>query len=250
MLGKISRIRELYKIGGPREVGRGIRDYVLDRTPYIRDNSYYKGRDDNEERWMFIRPYLNHASGVLDIGCAEGYFTAQAADHGLVSIGIDSDVDRLRKARALTGFAERCGFMRFNLSPENVNQLPRFDVVLLLTVHHHWEGEYGLEEAEQMFQTVMDRCDLLVYEPPGDRPIVKDHTELNVEDSMTFYTDRLSALYGDTIEILDAEMFSYSTDRRKGRERADPVFVIDTSEYEAPLDGTAEGDDRSSVESS
>lgn len=243
MRREIRRLRELYEVGGPPEVARGIRDYALDRTPYIRDNTYYKGRNDNEDRWVFMRPYLDGATGLLDIGCAEGYFTAQAANYGLVSIGIDNDVDRLKQAQARTGFAERCGFLRLHLSPENIYQLPRFDVILLLTVHHHWEGEYGLEEAERMFRTVMDRCDLLVYEPPGDRPIVKDHMELNVADSMAFYTDRLSALYGDAIEILDAEMVSYSADRQKGRERADPIFVINTSEYEAaPNDTTEVGD--------
>jgi hypothetical protein len=85
-----------------------------------------------------------------------------------------------------------------------------------------------------MFQVVMNKCDTLIYEPPGDRPLIKEQRgKLDPEDSLDFYRSRLSSNYGDSIKILDAQMFGYGELRDGERERADPVFVLDTSEYQS-----------------
>ena len=75
-----------------------------------------------------------------------------------------------------------------------------------------------------------DRSELLVYEPSGDRPLIKDQKgSMNPDQSEAYYTDRLHALSGDEIEIIDVMM----TDHRGNRK--DPVLCIDTSSFQ--MDG-------------
>lgn len=224
------RIIELYSEGGASEVFRGIRDYfhynVFNRgTP-----NYHNIRIDNEDRWDYLSEFISHSSSLVDIGCAEGFFTVRSAKNGIVSIGIDTKEERIGRARKNAETIDKCGIIKWDIGPNNINQLPRVDVILLMTVHHHWEQEYGLDIAEQMFQLVMDRCDTLVYEPPGDRPIIKNQDgNLNPNMSLDYYIGRLQALYGDSIEIIDCQMFPHTVGDKNQRE--DPLFVIDVSEY-------------------
>lgn len=223
---KAQRIRELYEGGGISEVSRGVRDYCVDNLPFIHEN-YADRRTDNPERWQFMAPHISEYDSVLDIGCAEGYFTKQAAAEGMFALGIDTNTERLRRATDATDFPQGSGFMHYRLDPENINDLPEFDVIFCLTVKHHWERQYGLEKAEDMFETLLEVCNQLVYEPPGDRPLIKDmEGSLDPEDSIPFYRDKLNALYGDSIDIVDQTMVEY---RDVQSMRRDPIFIIDTS---------------------
>lgn len=106
------------------------------------------------------------------------------------------------------------------------------DVILLLTVQYHWKEALGLSFAEEMFQHVMDKCDCLIYEPPGDRPIIKSEGgTIRPTQSIDFHTDRLNALYGDSIEIQDVMLTEFRTDKERHLQRKDPLFAIDTSGF-------------------
>lgn len=244
MSGKISRLRELYREGGFERVIRGIRDYVYYSlfSTLLPNKTYRDRRADIDERWEFIEPYIDNSTRLLDIGCAEGYYTTKAAESGAFAIGVDIRPERLENAREKYGFPEQVGFVKWEISPENIHKLPNMDVMLLLTVQHHWEEAFGLAVSEEMFQYVMDRCELLIYEPPGDRPVLKhkDGT-LDYNDSINFYTARLKALYGDSIEIEEVMLTEFRVDKEKHLDRKDPVFAIDTSEFslvDAPTHST------------
>lgn len=242
-MGKIQRIQELYKEGGVRNVSIGIYEYLRDECLKSQSDVYCETRADNEQRWEFIWPYIADADTLLDIGCAEGYFSVKSAECGLSATGIDIDEERVRRAKKIIVDKEelegQCEFYTRKLSPKNIHGIPEVDVILSLTVHHHWEGDYGLDDAEKMFQILLDRCDTLIYEPPGDRPLVKDqYGTLDPVESAAFYTDRLKALYGDEIEILDQTMVGYKGENElptysyRDQPRNDPIFVIDTSSFQ------------------
>ena len=230
---KLRRARELHREGGFPEVARGIRDYLSS------NGDYEEKRTDNEDRWEYILPYISDRKSVCDIGCAEGFFTVRAASEGLFALGIDNREERIERAVQRADGLEGCAFTKWNLTPENVENLPTFESMFLLTVHHHWEDQYGLENAERMFQVVMDRCNLLIYEPPGDRPLIKNERRtLKPEEGREFYIDRLKSLYGDSIKILEVQMTDRTNrdpDREIMTERYDPVFAIDTSDYEQDM---------------
>lgn len=214
------RIRELYATDGIDGVVRGVRDFL----PLSRGTDYAATRVDNESRWEFIEPYITDAETLMDIGCAEGYFTRRAADSGLWAMGIEADVSRV--ARAGEYNTTNVAWVTHTVTPTSLQHLPDMDVILLLTVHHHWEQQYGLNTAEQMFITLLEKCDRLIYEPPGDRPLVKSAAQtLDPANSLDFYRDRLEALHGERLDILDEMIADY----RDGLSwRADPVFVLES----------------------
>lgn len=231
MKAKLQRIKDLYTEGGLSEVSRGIKDFIYYRFFNRTAVDYHGERVDNHERWEYIEPEVSDAGSVIDIGCAEGFFTRRAAGTGAFSLGIDYKESRVQRARERADSIDGCGFVKWDIDSANVTQLPEVDVILFMTVHHHWEKASGLDTAEWMFQVVMDRCDVLVYEPPGDRPILKNENGLlDPADSMEYYTGRLEALYGDDIDIRRARMFEHTKEFKN--ERGDPVFIIDTTGFE------------------
>lgn len=217
------RLKELYREGGIREVFRGVRDYYQYN---VADTSYHEDRVDNEHRWSLIEPHLDPDDEFLvDLGCADGFFVAQAASAGLNVLGIEGNQNRVERTRERFASADGVEVRQMFLSPDNVEEIPPADVVLFLTVHHHWVWQYGWEEAAEMFRIIADRADVMVYEPPGTKAIREGkQSGLDVDESADYYRDVLDEIFGDSVEILDCEMVAYT-----GGKRSDPFFVLDTS---------------------
>ena len=231
---KLYRVQELHNEGGINEVARGFRDYFyyMIQDAVLPEKTYRERRADIDERWKFIEPYVDESTTLLDIGCAEGYYTIKTAEAGAFALGADLRSERLKNAREREGYPDRVGFLKWELNPENIQKLPNMDVILLLTVQHHWQDAFGLNAAEEMFQHVMDKCDFLIYEPPGDRPIIKsEEGTISPSQSIDFYTARLNALYGDSIEVKDVMLTEFRTDKERHLQRKDPLFAIDTSGF-------------------
>lgn len=94
---------------------------------------------------------------LLDIGCDAGLLTANAAEKGLLSIGIDR-YDTFEGAREyahnLAKENRNLGFINMGITPENVDSLPNTDIVLILSVYHYWYREFGKESAEGMLSSL------------------------------------------------------------------------------------------------
>lgn len=213
MITKARRLYVLYQNGGLQEVKRGVVDYMSDW-------SYQDRRQDNEMRWEFIENHMGNSTSLLDIGCAEGLFTERAASRGLTSIGIDIDEDRVEKARQRSEFG--ASYMTFEIDPDTVKLLPHVDVILLLTVHHHWADAYG-QEGVDMIEDIMERCDILIYEPPGFRTL--EGEELNPEKSIEYYVSMFSNY---DVEIESSTLVDHMEDSERAF-RQDPLMAIDTS---------------------
>lgn len=227
-----SRALELLREGGFAEMYRGVIDYLRWNTQLLKKDVYSEMRVDNEERWEYISGHIDNAHGtLLDIGCAEGYFTAKAAESGLQSVGIDVDRHRISDARLSNGAVENLEFRRRKITPDTIAELPEADIVLLLTVHHHWVSEFGWDDAKRMVQTVMANSSVLVYEPPGNRLIHpekgSDGYELN--PATEYYRELLDEIGGSDVSIVDQCTVPYTNEARK-----DPLFVLDTSRFDRP----------------
>ena len=219
----LHRCGELYQEGGIREVYRGIRDYI----EHDLGSDYQERRSDNETRWKFISSHIDEdAQSLIDIGCAEGEFAARAAEMGLDVTGFDRNVTRLHTARTEHAEYSNLRFEKADLTPETIDELPEADVILFLTVHHHWVKAYGWDEAASMVRTLLKKGGTVIYEPPGHIAI-KESTEagsLEPENSISYYTQILESEFGESVRIVDAMLAEYKSDS----DRADPIFVLDS----------------------
>lgn len=217
---------ELFREGGIRELSRGIRDYIK----HDLGTGYCDRRVDNEERWELISSHIDgNDQSLIDIGCAEGEFSARAAAMGLDVTALDRNVTRLETARTEhTGF-DNLQFKRADLDPEMIDGLPETDVILFLTVHHHWIRAYGWDDAAEMFRTLLRKADTVIYEPPGHLAIKESAEDANLdpEDSLEYYSHLLESDFGDAARIVDTTI----TDHMGDSGRSDPVFVLDSSGY-------------------
>ncbi|WP_418281973.1 class I SAM-dependent methyltransferase [Halorubrum sp. DTA98] len=219
----LRRCGELYREGGIRELSRGVRDYI----EHDLGSDYQERRSDNQDRWEFISSHIDEdARSLIDIGCAEGEFAARAAEMELDVTGFDRNVTRLHTARTEHAEYSNLRFERAELTPETIDELPEADVILFLTVHHHWVKAYGWDEAANMFRTLLEKGETVIYEPPGHIGI-KESTEtgsLKPENSISYYTQILESDFGESARIVDVMLAEYKSDS----DRADPIFVLDS----------------------
>jgi len=185
--------------------------------------SYQTGtRVDFEHRWELLRERITGADqSLLDIGCAEGHLTARFAELSLMSIGIERQSHTVSSARQSNRAVSNLGFLQYEITPESVHSLPTVDVVLLLTVYHHWVREYGWEQAEAMLRSLRGKCNKLFFEMPDqeiDRPPIPGYSG---EGAVDYYSAYLDEIYDGDAEI----DFLGSTDY-KGETRSDLIFAV------------------------
>lgn len=138
------------------------------------------------------------AVNVLDIGCNLGDITAWCARRGMWAVGIEASPELVRAARRRHRATPNCTFIAQNLAPSDIAKLPVFDVVLLLSVHHHWLMAHGPEVAGTMLRDLAKRTGrALIFEgasrnvrygkyPPG----FTDNDEASVTAYLRGYLDR------------------------------------------------------------
>jgi O-antigen chain-terminating methyltransferase len=113
------------------------------------------------DRWTVVSKVVSNCSNtVLDLGCAEGYFVQRIArEYGCFALGVDADVRRLTIAQEVNVLNrnERSGFMYAHITPEFVAKLPRFDVVIFLSVLHHIMYEHGVDYAREFMKLIREK---------------------------------------------------------------------------------------------
>ena len=87
---------------------------------------------------------------VLDVGCNLGFFTFNMAKRGGFSLGIDYGRNEILAAKALSvkHSVNNIAFAQMEITPENAFLLPKVDMVICLSVFHHWIRKLG--EAESL----------------------------------------------------------------------------------------------------
>lgn len=186
--------------------------------------SYQTGtRVDFEERWELVKGHVEEEdSTVLDIGCAEGHLTARFAELGLMAIGIERHAHSVTSARASNGTQSNLGFLQYDVTPETIDSVPSVDIVLLLTVYHHWVTEFGWEKAEEMMRVLGEKCNKLFFEMPNrmvDRPPIPDYSG---DSLIEYYTEYLNLIYDGDVTVEHLGTTDY-----KGGERKDLLFAVD-----------------------
>ena len=128
------------------------------------------GVRDFEQRWVLIRRQAEEfgARSVLDLGCAEGYFTQRAArELGCFSLGIEADVRRLTVAQNINTLErnELTAFMYGDINMANLSCLPKFDIVLFLAVLNHLMKRHGIEYGREILRIIRTKTNkVLIFE--------------------------------------------------------------------------------------
>lgn len=180
-------------------------------------------RVDFEQRWEILSSHLPpNARNAADIGCYEGAITKRSAKEGLFTLGIEREADRVSLARRQVRNQRNCHILEWDIDPGDVDQLPSFDVIFLLTVYYHWVNQYGFKEAEDMLRTLKDKAGTLFLETPEDSskidsPHLSQEQDLQPHELLRRYFARI--LDGSTVEYIG------NTDY-KGGKRKDAIYLI------------------------
>ena len=190
--------------------------------------SYQTGtRVDFEERLTLLDEAVpEDANSLLDLGCAEGHFTAEFADCGLFSIGVERQAHVVASARRSNADHANLGFLQYEVTPDTIDTLPQFDVVFLLTVYHHWVNEFGWGTAESMLRSLGSTCDTLVFENP-DRPVDRPALDgVDGEDTAAYFIKYFETVFDGDVSV----RFLGRTDY-KGEERDDILLALEFDHY-------------------
>jgi hypothetical protein len=145
--------------------------------PWIGLNKAKRG-EGTKSRWTIIEASLagQSISSGMDIGCNMGYFCFSLADKGIPMLGIDVDRRYIRIAEYASRKIglQRVGFSQMAITKETVCLLPQTDLVLLLSVWHHWVKMYGLPEASQILAALWERCGKVLFFETGEAEMTAD----------------------------------------------------------------------------
>jgi hypothetical protein len=118
---------------------------------------------------LLVENIETSAQTVIDIGCNEGTFARALAERGYFVTGIEGQRQYADAAMAFcqTNRTPRIKIHNKILSPEDIMQLDRADVILLLSVHHQWVASYGLTIANQMLGQLAEKSNKQFFFSPA-----------------------------------------------------------------------------------
>jgi SAM-dependent methyltransferase len=114
-----------------------------------------------KDRWEMIASRLPTGRfSALDIGCNAGFFSLKLAERGAFVTGIEQAKAMLWLARGVSASCDidNVAFARSSIEPDNVEALPDYDVILLLSVYHHFIHFYGADRAKSMLGALIRRA--------------------------------------------------------------------------------------------
>lgn len=132
---------------------------------------------------------------VLDIGCNLGDIGAHLAERGHWVVGLDNVSAVIAEARRRHAHVPNLGLMWMDLRPEDIDRLPVFDAVLMLSVHHHWLMAHGPEVAGGMLHSLAARTgSVMIFEGASRKirygdyaPDMLDNDEASVTGYLNSY---------------------------------------------------------------
>ena len=138
-------------------------------------NDFKVWRPDSRKRYSFIRPNLVGQT-ILDIGCAEGYFSRMFAEKNYRVTALDIGRERI----AVTRYLATLNNVQLNYHVgswqnymENLEEGVGFDNILMLSVFHHDMLKMGVDKAFKTLQLFRGKVKRLFVETPIDSHQIK-----------------------------------------------------------------------------
>lgn len=150
--------------------------------PVIFGKRTYAGKRNCDDRWAVIHGIMQeyNPDSVLDVGCAEGWMLREInKEFGCFTLGIDGLSNRV-----LTGELSRLrddvpflSIMKKKLEPDDMHKLPKFDVIICLSLVHHIIKIKGVDAGREFVAGLRDRTNkALVFEMgSSDEKLMKWH---------------------------------------------------------------------------
>jgi hypothetical protein len=118
------------------------------------------------EREIAVRP----GASAMDLGCNVGFFVFSLAKMGFQTIGVEGDDIYWRIARHAARKMDlaNVGLLNMYVTPQSVDLLPKTDVVIFLSVFHHWARYFGFDKATEMLARLWDHCGSQLFFDTGE----------------------------------------------------------------------------------
>lgn len=125
-----------------------------------------------EARWKEIEKIAkdHHIKTAMDLGSNVGYFCFRLSELGIGTIGFEMSgrFYRLALQAAETFSTNRPMFINHMMTPEDKHALPTVDMVLVLSVWHHWVRAFGLDGASLMLRRAWQHCNVAMVFETGE----------------------------------------------------------------------------------
>jgi hypothetical protein len=121
-------------------------------------------------RWQALSDQLDgNILTATDIGCNVGYFVFRMAEKGIKCLGLDSAPFAIylsKVIKATCGFRDT-KFVCTKLSPTNISELKSSDVMVCLSVYHHFVVHFGKEDAKDMMKELLRKTNNILFFETG-----------------------------------------------------------------------------------
>ncbi len=145
-----------------RQLKEKARAILVERVFTYSGSSYQRDRF-TKEKYELISSHIDMSAvgNVLDVGCNEGYITREFSRQGKFCVGIDRGPLFLNQV--LSSVNESFGgttaaYGVFPLDDANIDSIPRFDLILLLSVHHQLVKLYGDDYAQRVVRLLVEKA--------------------------------------------------------------------------------------------
>ncbi len=134
-------------------------DLIAGMAGYKRPKESYQDKRFPEDQYSLIKQHESYGTlkNSLEIGCNKGKLVQLLANDGLFSVGLDLSPhwEMSNTGKAVLG--------AFPLTDSNTNNLPSFDSVLLLSVHHQWVLSFGDDVALKMIGGLFAKASKVMF---------------------------------------------------------------------------------------
>jgi len=164
---------------------------------------------------------------AVDIGANTGFFTIGLARMGFATLAIEPMPSAYRTALYAirrANLTEQAGVAVMTVTPDNLGLLPTADVVLFLSLWHHFVMVHGVDEATAMLEAIWSKTERLLFFESGEAEMPSSYGLPPFEpDATTWLADLLArACPGGTVEHLGLHQ-AFDADRRLAERN---LFVV------------------------
>lgn len=135
--------------------------WIIEKMFTYSGSEYQRDRFSKEKFAMIADKIDCDAIGnVLDVGCNEGYITAEFAKLGKFCVGVDTGPLFLNQVLTNVNASFKnstAAYGVFSIGEDNVQNLPNFDLILLLSVHHQLVNLHGDEYAKSVVKKLIEK---------------------------------------------------------------------------------------------
>jgi hypothetical protein len=145
-------------------------------------------------RWAAIEREVSAGSyrTAMDIGSNVGYFVIALSKRGISTLGVESDdkFSRIFRYALRKVGARNAGNLCIEVNPDTVELLPRTDIIVFMSVFHHWSRYFGWGAAVEMLRTVWSRCDGVMFFETGQGEMPPEYNLPTLEPSPDVWLSR------------------------------------------------------------